>query len=72
MRKRFVSNLGFGLGCFLAILALLVLIGLSWLVICGLVYLFMISFGWTFSWLIGTGVWLILITLSAILAPSKN
>ena len=36
---------------------------INWLVVCGLIKLITICFGFTFSWLIATGIWLILILL---------
>lgn len=32
----------------------------SWIMTCGLIKLVTMCFGWTFSWKIATGVWLIL------------
>lgn len=33
---------------------------LSWIVTCGLIKLITLCFGWTFSWGMATGIWLIL------------
>lgn len=38
---------------------------ISWLAVCGLVKLITLCFGFTFSWLIATGIWLILILLKS-------
>ncbi len=50
-------------GCLAAILALLVVCGISWLLTSGIIWLICLCFGWTFSWGIATGVWLILLLL---------
>ena len=34
-------------------------LGLSWICTCGIIYLICACFGWTFTWLIATGVWLV-------------
>lgn len=44
------------------ILPILLIVGgyaLSWIVTCGLIKLITMCFGWTFSWGIATGSWLI-------------
>ena len=38
----------------------------SWIVTCGLVKLITLCFGWTFSWSIATGIWLVMILLKSI------
>lgn len=45
------------------ILALLLMVGGSWLAICGLIKLITLCFGWVFTWKIATGIWLIMILL---------
>ena len=49
----------------LAILVLIACFGLSWIVTCGIVKLITLCFGWTFTWGIATGIWLILCLLKA-------
>lgn len=34
--------------------------GISWIATCGIIKLITICFGWTFSWLTATGIWLIM------------
>ena len=41
-------------------------IGFSWISVCGIVKLITLCFGWTFSWPIATGVWLILLLLGMV------
>ena len=48
------------------ILTALFLIGcyaLSYLVTCGIIYLITLCFGWSFSWLVASGVWLVMLLL---------
>lgn len=50
------------IGCliFLAIYAL------SYLITCGIIYLITLCFGWSFSWAIATGIFLVIILLKSI------
>ena len=45
----------------LTILLTIIAYAISWLATCGLIKLITLCFGWTFSWLIATGIWLILL-----------
>ena len=45
------------------ILEILVELIVSWLITCGIVKLICLCFGLTFTWLIATGIWLIVILL---------
>lgn len=47
-------------------LGLILLYALSWIVTVGIVKLITMCFGWTFSWGMATGVWLIIIILKSI------
>ena len=48
------------------LLILAALIIASWLLTCGIIFLICLCFGWTFSFAIATGIWLILCLLSSI------
>lgn len=52
-------------GCITVIIALLLALGLSWAITCGIIYLITLCFSLTFSWPIATGIWLILFMLSS-------
>ena len=41
-------------------------LGISWIATCGLIKLITMCFGWTFSWPIATGVWLIWLAFNTI------
>lgn len=49
----------------LCLLAIVFLSVLSWGITCAIVAGICACFGWTFTWLIGTGVWLVLILIGA-------
>lgn len=49
-----------------SILKILVASIVSWLIICGIVKLICLCFGLTFTWLIATGIWLLIILLKNI------
>lgn len=40
--------------------AVSILYGISWIAACGIIKLITMCFGWTFSWGVATGIWLIL------------
>lgn len=42
------------------IIAVIALYGLSWLLTCGIIKLITLCFGWTFTWPVATGIWLVL------------
>lgn len=44
-------------------LLIALIFGVSWIVTCGIVYLVSLCFGWTFSWGIATGVWLVILLI---------
>lgn len=35
----------------------------SWLVTCGIIWLITLCFGWTFTWPMATGIWLVMMLL---------
>lgn len=45
---------------------LIVGLTIGWLITCGLYYLVALCFGWEFSWLTGTGIYLLLIAVKLI------
>ena len=56
---------------FCTLIALVVYCGLSWLVTAGFIYLITLCFGWPFSLLTATGIWLIL-ALARSVFKSRN
>lgn len=61
-------------GATVAVIALLVvaIFATSWLVTCLIVKGIMWCFGLTFSWKIGTGVWLVFILLRSVASAAKS
>lgn len=62
-----------GTGGFFAVLGVLVLaliFGFSWGVTVGIIWLVCKCFGWTFSLLIATGIWLVLLLLKSVFERS--
>ena len=57
--------------CIMTIGLMAVLGAISWAVTCGIIALVCLCFGWAFSWLIATGVWLVMILLRSIFKQSK-
>ena len=45
---------------------------LSWLLTCGIIKLICLCFGLTFSWLISTGIWLVMILLRSVFGGVNN
>lgn len=54
--------------CFGYVIVFLLMFGVSYGVVCGLVKLITLCFGLDFSWAIGTGIWLILILINGSLS----
>lgn len=48
-----------------AILVFIISYGLDWIITCGIIKLITLCFGFTFTWTIATGIWLILCLLRA-------
>ena len=57
MKKNGEKTISYILGVFAAVA---ILYGISWIAACGIIKLITMCFGWTFSWGIATGIWLIL------------
>lgn len=51
------------------ILLSVLILGISWIGTCGVIYLVTLCFNWTFKWNIATGIWLILLVVGPILKP---
>ncbi len=60
MKNKTTKIVGTTLGVTAAILAFLAICGISWLCTCGVIKLITMCFGWTFSWGVATGIWLIM------------
>lgn len=49
-----------------AILIFLAALIVSWLLTCGVIFLICLCFGWSYSFAIATGIWLIILLLKSI------
>lgn len=66
MKIKSLWKTGTVLGCVAAVLVFLLLGGVSWIITCGIVKLITLCFGWTFDWLIATGIWLVMILAKSV------
>lgn len=66
MFSKFTEKFGVALGCLFALIILAVIGAVSWIATCGIIYLITLCFGWTFSWAIATGIWLLMFLLSSV------
>lgn len=46
--------------------------GISWIATCGVIKLITMCFGWSFNWLIATGIWLIMCLASTVFKSNSN
>lgn len=61
MFKKLINKLDDGaLAVIFAVVILVVGNALSWICTCGVIKLITLCFGWTFSWSVATGVWLVM------------
>jgi hypothetical protein len=60
------------LGCLIAVIGIIFWLVISWIATCGLVYLATLCFGYQFSWLFGTGVWIVLWLIKSIIPSGKK
>ena len=67
MSKNLKNKIAEGGAVALVVIGILVsAYGLSWIVMCGIIKLITMCFGWTFKWSIATGIWLIICILRSI------
>jgi hypothetical protein len=60
------------IGGIIALLILGLLSCISWIAVCGVIKLITICFGWTFDWLIATGIWFIMILAKSIFSHNTT
>ena len=59
-------------GIIAVIFLIAALYAFSWIATCGIIKLITLCFGWAFSWLIATGVWLVMILLKDIFSHNTT
>ena len=60
MKTKNAKRVGLVVGVLAAIVIFLAACALSWIITCGVIKLIAMCFGWTFSWGIATGIWLLM------------
>lgn len=63
MKEKFKKG---GAVAIVIILCLAILLGISWIITCGIIKLITMCFGLEFSWAISTGIWLVILILKSI------
>ena len=48
------------------------ILGFSWITTCGIIYLICTCFGWTFTWPIATGIWLVTLIARSIFSNTTT
>lgn len=56
----------------IGLLIVIALYAVSWIITCGVIKLITLCFGWTFSWPIATGIWLIICLIKLIFGQSNK
>ena len=71
--KKIFANIGsFFSAIGIGFLIVAVCYAISWIATCGIIKLITLCFGWTFSWAIATGIWLILCLIRLIFNKVKG
>ena len=72
MKIKNIKRSGTIAGIIAALLIVITLFALSWIITCGIIKLITLCFGWTFSWPIATGIWLVMILLRKVFVQSSS
>lgn len=72
MKIKTAKKFGTATGIIMAILIVLVIAAISWAITCGVIKLITLCFGWTFSWAIATGIWLIMFLLRSVFSHNTT
>lgn len=65
--KKSVSNIAEGgVAVIFALIILVLIFAFGWIVTCGIIKLITLCFGWTFSWCVATGIWLVMVLLKKV------
>lgn len=56
----------------IGLLIVIALYAVSWIITCGVIKLITLCFGWTFSWPIATGIWLIICTIKLLFTQNNK
>ena len=72
MKKFLEKLLPVGVGISIGILIVVVVYALSWIITVGVIKLITLCFGWTFTWLTATGIWLIICIMQSIFSHNTT
>ena len=72
MKIKNIKKSGTIAGIIAVMLTVITLFALSWIITCGIIKLITLCFGWTFSWPIATGIWLVMILLRMVFVQSSS
>ena len=72
MKIKNIKKSGTIAGIIAVLLIVITLFALSWIIACGIIKLITLCFGWTFSWPIATGFWLVMILLRKVFVQSSS
>ena len=61
-----LNKYGWFLGILIAMLLYLAIAGISWIITCGIIKLITLCFGLKFSWMLATGIWLVMYLLKMV------
>lgn len=59
LKAKSVKKWGAAIGVLFAVLVYLIACAVSWTFTCGVIKLVTLCFGWTFTWSVATGIWLL-------------
>ena len=72
MKIKNIKKPGTIAGIIAVLFIVITLFALSWIITCGIIKLITLCFGWTFSWPIATGIWLVMILLRKVFVQSSS
>ena len=72
MKIKKIKKSGTIAGIIAVLLIAITLFALSWIITCSIIKLITLCFGWTFSWPIATGIWLVMILLRKVFVQSSS
>lgn len=72
MKIKTAKRLGTAVGVLLAVIVYLIVAAVSWIATCGIIKLITLCFGWTFSLVWATGIWLVLYLLKSMFSHAAT
>lgn len=72
MKAKTVKKAGKIIGGLAVVLVFLALCAVSWGITCGVIKLVTLCFGWTFTWKMATGIWLIMFLVRSVFTHASG